>query len=1471
MVVYESERLPLHGTSPVVKFEVLRAQRAVQPPAPSVKLKRVFTIAKEVSIVTSAVHKFKKGCVVKISGIPGLEGNTVVQSAKSPTLFRVALPAGVKECSWAVDGKADQNSGPQPQAEEVTCRKIPPVMLHHIRLLAGRADQGEYWRSMRQDDVAELPQALDDVCDQGPPRALYTGVGGPPCPDGHRPRHAGRGASVDAQHSGEVSSGITLPETERSMSWESVRQEGGGMAAQPQGPLPTMAATGNSQLGTPVTCSSASWSMVSGQDSSPAPASDSETPPATPLTSIDGTRGFQGHNYHPTVQQHSSTGPQSGSHWTVSRGHQPIGYEANAGMPELAIKVPVRRPPMDPSDGRSAGLSPPAAYSGSGDQWPHPAGQDMTGSEQAQHGMRPAMAGSHMHGEDVSESEQSQYDARSQMSHHDGRSSCPSSAPGNPSSGYQGRHFGDGTEQSQFRPRQVERSLVELHGEPGARMPPPAAHWGPGDQCLHPGQQYVSDAEQSQYQGQQVGRGNFAVHAYDSSSPDLQQPWQQPPSHPRVPVSPAVTPSNTPTPTSSFGEQFNSCAATAGAAIPFMQKLRMAQEFSKPVEDAAKQACSQVFDDNSPLQAQICLQINAVVLECIVLEGDAGVLSAHELRHAAHKTVQYVEPEEDRCALLARLSEALFCVARSYRVPLATEKLEIVETMEEGPRMLSQEEFLAMPKDQAAEYVASEVDDPARHQLLVNLAERSMGRQRFYRTLLNVLGVTKMWEVLEDVRQACDANDSDACAPQSSLVAIPPVPPPAVAPSVLAETQDNEFSGPTPGQGQRPMFQSGLATGNVSGRTIGRGPAVQSARQPECCSERRDSIVGTCHVQPFSQATAGNIGLGRCTLDSDPVQTSVPAARKVKGLEPLRAYQRQCIELINQGDHNYIVIAPTGSGKTRICIEAAKYRYGQEPSARIVFIVPKVALTKQQADEFVTYGFKRELVSHFSSENKKFTREALKKYVVIVMTAQLLVNSLDDNLISMDDIRMLILDECHWARGDHPYNKLATFCRDARDEEREEDDPLPSRATRVIKTQIIGCTASPTVGSDTAAASSNLCRLLEALDVKTGLWIPDDNVEIAQLVPKAQEVYTAVKRRDADGKWGKYLGELMQDLLRKAHEGRAIYNTPLGDLDIESILRSSKLTSGFASSTLADKLALVQQRIDKSAVLEMQKADFKEWLGLLERMNSALDLVHDVGRESTYDYVNDYISKRQESLKQQFPNLFDGQRICNFKNLARCFQNHPPIMMTRQGQAPLAIEARSFPRFAALVDIIHEHSKGVKDFHGIVFVRTRAGVAQLCEMLKSMPQLEALDILMLVGHGKGKKMQIGMEEGNKILRGMTSTAQDDVLKRFRATGECLLLATSAAEEGIDVASCELVVRYTVSQTGTERVQSRGRARKQGARFYNIVEEGSPEHIQYKRSRKEEGLMNEVLKAQENIHRIDGPASLADCRVGGVAY
>ncbi len=73
--------------------------------------------------------------------------------------------------------------------------------------------------------------------------------------------------------------------------------------------------------------------------------------------------------------------------------------------------------------------------------------------------------------------------------------------------------------------------------------------------------------------------------------------------------------------------------------------------------------------------------------------------------------------------------------------------------------------------------------------------------------------------------------------------------------------------------------------------------------------------------------------------------------------------------------------------------------------------------------------------------------------------------------------------------------------------------------------------------------------------------------------------------------------------------------------------------------------------------------------------------------------------------------------------------------------------------------------------------------------------------------------------------GMKSRKPKHALFQFRqAEGMAVLVATAAAEEGLDITNCELVICYTVVETGRELVQKRGRARMTGSEFICIVEE-----------------------------------------------
>ena len=59
---------------------------------------------------------------------------------------------------------------------------------------------------------------------------------------------------------------------------------------------------------------------------------------------------------------------------------------------------------------------------------------------------------------------------------------------------------------------------------------------------------------------------------------------------------------------------------------------------------------------------------------------------------------------------------------------------------------------------------------------------------------------------------------------------------------------------------------------------------------------------------------------------------------------------------------------------------------------------------------------------------------------------------------------------------------------------------------------------------------------------------------------------------------------------------------------------------------------------------------------------------------------------------------------------------------------------------------------------------------------------------------------------------MTQNEQEKVIKRFKTGEKNLLLATSVAEEGLDISDCNYVIRYDMMGNEISSVQSRGRVR-----------------------------------------------------------
>ncbi|XP_004632075.1 probable ATP-dependent RNA helicase DDX58 [Octodon degus] len=130
------------------------------------------------------------------------------------------------------------------------------------------------------------------------------------------------------------------------------------------------------------------------------------------------------------------------------------------------------------------------------------------------------------------------------------------------------------------------------------------------------------------------------------------------------------------------------------------------------------------------------------------------------------------------------------------------------------------------------------------------------------------------------------------------------------------------------------------------------------------------------------------------------------------------------------------------------------------------------------------------------------------------------------------------------------------------------------------------------------------------------------------------------------------------------------------------------------------------------------------------------------------------------------------------------------------------------PKLKDLHLILQEEYHLNPETRTILFVKTRALVDALKKWIEENSALNFLKPGILTGRGK---------TNNKT--GMTLPAQKCVLDTFRASGDNILIATSVADEGIDIAQCNLVILYEYVGNVIRMIQTRGRGRAKGSKCY----------------------------------------------------
>ncbi|GAA5833456.1 hypothetical protein JCM9279_001530 [Rhodotorula babjevae] len=532
-------------------------------------------------------------------------------------------------------------------------------------------------------------------------------------------------------------------------------------------------------------------------------------------------------------------------------------------------------------------------------------------------------------------------------------------------------------------------------------------------------------------------------------------------------------------------------------------------------------------------------------------------------------------------------------------------------------------------------------------------------------------------------------------------------------------------------------------------------------------------------------------GGGEAKVDSDEEREKKALAEK---LVPT-SYQAALLERAQQG--NVVTVMETGSGKTLVgvllidwihsTIEAQRRDAGQPPRLSF-FLTNSVPLVHQQADT-IARNTKLRVGKLFGALGVNLCSEKewewnFKHYDCLVVTAQLILDSLAHGFLKMDQISLLVLDEAHHAKSNHPF---ASILRD-----------FYHRAPKHQRPKILGLTASPLDGNAGLEEAKTLEKLFDAKLVTAP---PETQAELRAMVHKPTlmqieydpaPVYARTELCDQVVSKVIVRDETFDRYYAGAETALNDYGPDAADLVWHLALERSR-----------QKLLPEHESDGSASEIEDALLGFEMDIGMDE-----------VGARRAEEKREERRTDKQR-MKKELREKAEREVSLELPDWLKVIEAHKPT---------LDVE-RFSPKLRALVDVLKAFKDGAESFRGIIFVNRRLDALILAQIIRELakvdPDLAWINVDCVTGHGTAASNSLGPR--------MQWHEQSTVLKSFAEGRINLLLATSVVEEGLDVQPCNAVVRLDLYDTHISFIQSRGRARASGSHYLVFLERDNIEH------------------------------------------
>ncbi|VIO98812.1 Uncharacterized protein BM_BM3027 [Brugia malayi] len=529
----------------------------------------------------------------------------------------------------------------------------------------------------------------------------------------------------------------------------------------------------------------------------------------------------------------------------------------------------------------------------------------------------------------------------------------------------------------------------------------------------------------------------------------------------------------------------------------------------------------------------------------------------------------------------------------------------------------------------------------------------------------------------------------------------------------------------------------------------------------------------------------------------------------------LRPYQQELVETACRG-MNTIICAPTGSGKTvvaaHIILEHFRAMKAADKPSRVAMLVPTIPLVEQQCIMLNRYLRKTFWVDGMSGsepvdENGR-APNVLASHVT-VFTPQIFINLLRnirrDDRLYFTDFSMFIFDECHHCDGDHPYHVLMRMLH-------RFDGPKP---------QIVGLTASLPLGAGRASVDAALDHMMDLCAKLSAHSISTVRKHVENLRYYVKPPIKRAHRPEYDS-FSQSLEICMRkiELAIKPELGRIAENKILNFKVEETVFPAHRNSTRYESFVGGLKNRLIELPDDK---LKHQLIKMLEHLGYYYRALCLSDLLPNW---YAYSYLCENMTK--EIVQDA------GDRTTIQNQLAKLFEKFVKSDELNFKENDSGEEKEILKM---LHTILLEQYVSDPASRTIIFVTTR----KLAQYLSH--HLNAVKIVDRTSRAVGF---ITSSNRSSALNGQTTEEQRTVIENFNQGTLKVLVATSVAEEGLDISACNLIIKY--NNTGSERslIQRRGRARAKHSKSILLALDGSIEEKELENIQKEH-LMRRCLE------------------------